>query len=1267
LYDIHVCQERKGGLLMRTFISTVLILLCCTSILLARSQDSKKVVSDFTITLATPPAPVITGTTPTSPSNNASPTVHGTTVPGATVKIYRSATCTGTFVSTIADGLGNFSAVLTVTPNTAIAISASANDGLGDSPCSGIIVYQHDNIAPATPVLTGTVPSSPSSNAAPTIKGTAEPNSLIKLYFNGTCAGSPTANGVTNGSGIFSIPVTVPANAITTITAIATDAAGNSSSCSTPMTYTHDDLPPSVPAFTGTSPSSPANNNHPHILGTAEAGSLVSIYTDDACTDPPTATGIADIAGTFDIQVDVANNSTTTFYAHAADVADNVSTCTPSGIIFVEDSNLPTGSICGTKYHDVNGNGIYEPGLGETPLSGWTIVAVSSEGDTLTTVTDIDGKYCFIDVTDTVYKVFEELQSGYIQSGGEPYFTLVMPGELVDSIDFGNFKSGEIYGIKYNDLDGNGSNDGEPGIGDWTIYLAPKNIPNPTIDFSHATASFNIQLDAVPSAPVTGILAGNFGDRRGTFDVQSNQIPTELLSLNLQSTAPVVIGGDQGSIGVVLSPGRQFGGVQGDGSSPVNSFFDVFLEFELVSVGPGGGCYVGHSPLHLSGVTNGVPFPQGTQWAGGNIQLFDKTTGQPVGTLDEFRLTVGAPVSITNPIYTKTDSTGKYCFMPLLPGPYNVREVQQPCWEQTTSDPSPITILSGDSLTNVDFGNRQRETQICVLKIYDANHNQIPDAGEPPMEGVEFVLTGLQPSNVFSAFTDVTGRACFNNIPSDDYVLTENVTSGYAVSVPKSGFMAFQISGCHDTSVTWLNTAAFTDSLFRTATVEQWAMAVDQKGKRKSIKCKPDKVDFKFNLAWKLDHLKLKFPMFTRGEVRVGKDKQQLPIRTWDSLKVVELDLPGLDTSQTIQIDGRGFKGKLISVSYEWSSGGIVVAKGKLPGDKTVDRRDSLKANSLRLPMPNLHNVGEDIQLQGAFPLTIGAPSGIGSVIHFKYKDVQKSLVKDDHGIPTFHRDSVHCLESVKGKPVTKQLKAYPPDIFGGNRLFAEVLALKLNIFASQRGKFPPGLDTLIYDYSGIEPGHPLNGKSIGEICRQADIILGCGLDPKGYGLSPIDYYIVVHRINSAFGSSVVDTISWSCSKLVLKGVKSLKDVPWLYANPGAVHNVTVPLLSTEPEPSSFFLSQNFPNPFNPTTTIKFELLEPALVTLKIYNTLGQEVASLLDEELLYDGSEEVEFDASKLPSGVYFYRIIAQGIGDEEEGIIGKRHVEVKKMLLVK
>jgi hypothetical protein len=88
--------------------------------------------------------------------------------------------------------------------------------------------------------------------------------------------------------------------------------------------------------------------------------------------------------------------------------------------------------------------------------------------------------------------------------------------------------------------------------------------------------------------------------------------------------------------------------------------------------------------------------------------------------------------------------------------------------------------------------------------------------------------------------------------------------------------------------------------------------------------------------------------------------------------------------------------------------------------------------------------------------------------------------------------------------------------------------------------------------------------------------------------------------------------------------------------------------------PREYKLGQNFPNPFNPTTTIKYRIQELSFVTLKVYDVLGNEITSLVNEEK-YVGSYEAKFDATVLPSGVYFYRIQAGSF------------VETKKMLLLK
>jgi hypothetical protein len=93
--------------------------------------------------------------------------------------------------------------------------------------------------------------------------------------------------------------------------------------------------------------------------------------------------------------------------------------------------------------------------------------------------------------------------------------------------------------------------------------------------------------------------------------------------------------------------------------------------------------------------------------------------------------------------------------------------------------------------------------------------------------------------------------------------------------------------------------------------------------------------------------------------------------------------------------------------------------------------------------------------------------------------------------------------------------------------------------------------------------------------------------------------------------------------------------------------------------PNDFYLAQNYPNPFNPTTTIKYQIPEISFVTIKVYDVLGNEVATLVNEEKPA-GSYEVEFSVGQnsilsLSSGIYFYRLQAGSF------------IETRKMVLIK
>jgi len=109
-----------------------------------------------------------------------------------------------------------------------------------------------------------------------------------------------------------------------------------------------------------------------------------------------------------------------------------------------------------------------------------------------------------------------------------------------------------------------------------------------------------------------------------------------------------------------------------------------------------------------------------------------------------------------------------------------------------------------------------------------------------------------------------------------------------------------------------------------------------------------------------------------------------------------------------------------------------------------------------------------------------------------------------------------------------------------------------------------------------------------------------------------------------------------------------------IWRRPLSDFGITVVNKENKELPTQFSLEQNYPNPFNPSTTIKYSIPNNQFVRIKIFDMLGREVATLVNQ-VKAPGNYEVKFDGGKLSSGVYIYKMQAGN------------YSEVKKMLLMK
>ncbi|MBI5216621.1 MAG: T9SS type A sorting domain-containing protein [Ignavibacteriae bacterium] len=898
----------------------------------------------------------------------------------------------------------------------------------------------------------------------------------------------------------------------------------------------------------------------------------------------------------------------------------NPSSITSSSGTNVSDinfGNFRKFTISGTKFDDTDGDGVKDNG--EPGLSGWTINLTGTA--TSSTTTDASGNYSFANMGPGTYTVREVLQNGWIQTTTNPSNIVGSSGVNVSNINFGNFKTAYITGMKFNDFDGDGTKDaGDVGLSGWTIRAtkgaSTKNATtdangNYSLSFTNTeaglwTISEVLQTSWRQTYPVAGTYSitvqsgtnatdktfGNYqlstisgqkfndlqGDSAVTSDQGLNNWVIKLYSNNQLLSRKITSGSGNYSF-TDLSPGTYV--VQ---ESLQTNWIQTYPKEGTGIVAPVADANAGPRAYQFV-LTSGTTL---TGKHFGNFNLgyisglkFEDMDGDSVKEEDDPLLANWVINLKKNGNIIESDTTdeaGNFGFDSLTVGTYEVCEVLQPDWYQTLPATPCYTfnVVSGSNFTgnigNFEFGS------ISGYKFFDHDSNGVQDSyRDDLMDSLKVVLIGTHTAPE-TVMTDANGAFLFDPVPAGVYTIKELPRSEWRQTTPANGAnYTVQMFSNLDTNGFAFGNFYQPDTIkFRTFSVGDYGKSAAAKGRSRFIK-KPNAGNVRDSV-----YLNLGFGLETpsdSGYLRIG-------IQRYDSAN---------------------FYGWFHYAYYKYRKGSFVgyhqasVAK---------------YIYNLRLWKPSKQQ-----------PLT------------------NYILIAGEKTAPTFFGNS-------------------------GNHFTVELTGLKTNVAASDLGITPRGLGDLVFDKeSGADT--IFNGKTIRELIALSDSALTLGLrDQVKY---PLSYLIIldtiVTRINREFWrpfgvgyTFISDTVS--TSPLVVKGYKSLYKVNYLKRDPSRVTMLTrfAPTIAENGVPSQYRLEQNYPNPFNPMTTIEFELVQPSYVTLKIFNVLGQEVATLFEQQEMSEGMQAIEFDATNFASGVYFYKLEAKEIDSDVTTFNS-----VKKMMLVK
>jgi protocatechuate 3,4-dioxygenase beta subunit len=492
--------------------------------------------------------------------------------------------------------------------------------------------------------------------------------------------------------------------------------------------------------------------------------------------------------------------------------------------VVVDFGNFQLGKVTGSKWDDVNADGILDNG--DLPIEGWMIILVGPHGTEIT-FTDEFGNFEFTGLGPGLYDISEELVAGWVHMSPSTETVTVVSGSSLSVPAFLNTKLGEICVFKFEDKNCNGVfDDGEPGVADWPFelwmddtliavgatdsdgFLCFENVMpgDYTVvevakeGWTHTTPS-EIPVELESGGEVTASF-GNFHNVKIVVfkfdDVDGNgiydpAIDRPLAGWNFTLYEEVgefeieIAKGTTDADGIVVFEVTCSGDYEVEEESRLNWVHTVPLsgeyEFEVVS---------GMEPLFLEF---------------GNFK-FGKILGQKIDDLNGNGIrdpgepglagwTIWLAKEGIGPIaFTVTNETGFYEFGGLVPGEYTVYEILQPGWRSTNGESHDVLVL-GDSRNIVDFLNTGLA---CIFgsKYEDVNGDGIFEQGiDIPIEGWKITLeitTGIihTPEGDISAiaivgvtYTDEDGQFEFCDLQPGLYIIVEEARDDWVNTTPR--------------------------------------------------------------------------------------------------------------------------------------------------------------------------------------------------------------------------------------------------------------------------------------------------------------------------------------------------------------------------------------------------------------------------------------------------------------------------------------------------